>query len=402
MEPLPICPACGADVQPHWERCAACGYEPGATPDGADAGVAAGVTAPGMVDPLAQLSGRYGDDLDDPYGDEPVVFDLGAPLDDDPYGEGPATFDPSGPDAADPGSSPTLPAVAAGAAAAFPRGPVQPDEILPPGPPPPGGGSPFAGGGAPPPFVPASELAARSSSPFGMNKVVVVVVSIIGVLVLLGGIAVLTSGGTPPPDYTSAPATRPSGTSKPVKGLAGVAESTTIPAPTTPPSTVGGSGAIANCDSRASVHSANGKGTVPCGGGFSVDFAGRPEIVPVAGSVALGPVSWTKLTSTDPDVTRQRIIRYAVVFGELPADPSPEDTKEALAAAAGVLGGTSSGTKGFQGYEGITFKGRDEEWVISGVAFVNGRKVVALAAMGLDGLDGDELDQFGQTFVWLP
>lgn len=383
MEPLPICPACGADVEPHWHACATCGYRPdgGDAADADPAMIAGGSAGAGrtLVDPFEDLRPRTGGEpVDDPFADEPTSTDPGD---------------------------------------AFPRGPVTPDEVLPVSPPQPGDsfragapaqlsvGTPAQPSfGAPPPFVPAAQFAAQRSSTFGVNKVVVVVASVIGVLVLLGGILTLTrTSGTSSTDQAStATATTPPATRKPISGLAGVAESTTIPVPSSTSSTIGITNGVADCDSRASVHSSNGKGTIPCGGGFQVDFPGRPEIVSSGGDVAGASVTWTKLTSTDPDVGRKNVIRYAVVFAELPADPSEDEAKAAMTAAAAQLGGAPSGDRGFQGDPGLAFKGRDDLWTISGIAFVHGRKVIALAALGLEGLQGDELEHFWQTFVWLP
>ena len=445
MQQVPECPRCGVEVQPHWDRCEACGYShhdeepaaesrpasPGffdAPPPGdapapgpiggsgaADAGDAIALSGPTTSAPPppppppppggpAFESAPYEAPAYEAPAYEPPAYEApayDAPTDDHappppppppPPIDGPPPVPPSfaepppvdpGPtDAADPLSAWEQPTPVAPRAPAA-REPEDADESD-------GAGRSKRFGRAPKRVTAAQ--GAKTSSSFELNKLVVGIAAVLALLVFAWQANTLLKSDdvvldAKPPGSTIPPLGAIATTTTPLTTPDGV--TIVPPAPTTSTTS-----RARDCDSISSIYSTDGKGYRPCGAGFQVDLPGRADIKSSTAETDLGPVTWTLLSSTDSG--QDPAVRSIVVFGQLPREVAPEETTGVLESLIATVGATPGGETTFQDLPARTFTGTDANGdSYQGIAFVNGARAFALATRtqgspraALDALEG--------------
>ncbi len=237
---------------------------------------------------------------------------------------------------------------------------------------------------------------AKTSSSFELNRVAVGAVVVIAALVLVWQGAALLGDDVPvatgPVGSTIPPLGAIASTTTPLTTPDGV---TIVPPLVTTTTIVD----TPTCDSIRSVYSADGTGYTPCDAGFQIDLPGRADIQSKTGDTALGPVTWTSLSSTD--TASNPWIRSVVVYGTLPTEVAPDDVADVQEALIRQLLAEPTGATTFQDRPAMRFRLVDRSGeTIEGVAFVDGSRAIALAARS-PGSPSAGLGSLERSFVFL-
>lgn len=237
------------------------------------------------------------------------------------------------------------------------------------------------------PMVPVGPV----GSPFQVNKTVVVSVVAVSAVVLVLGLVLLTRPSTTV--NTSKSGAAGAGSTVPAIGDLQLGSPTTV-APTT-------STTAFACDSKTSSHSVNGLDYRPCGSGFEIDFPGIPEITTRSDELPTGTVRWTLMVSTQPDQDYRGYTKFAAMWGELSGEPSPDDLKAAMEAAAYQFAAKPGVDTAFHDLPAMDFAGADGLNTTKGIVFVNGKKVIVLATSSTSPNRGNLLDALKETFAFV-